>query len=75
MPVRRRHAPPNGLFPTGSSLSTETPDPFEQGAWRPVFRMLGRLAGRLRLLQRGRLQLYVLYIAAALLVLLVWKLG
>ena len=42
---------------------------------RPAFDILGRFAARFRLLQHGRLRWYVLYIAAALIVLLVWKLG
>jgi len=43
--------------------------------FRPVFAAVGGLLSRLRWLQHGRLQMYVLYIAAALLVLLVWRLS
>lgn len=64
-----------GMFPRGARFSSETPDPFEHGMFRPLFRGMGWLFSRLRLLQHGRLQLYVLYIAAALVILLVWKLG
>ena len=63
------------LFPKEAHFSTETLDPFEHGVYRPLFRGIGWALARLRLLQHGRLQLYVLYIAATLLVLLVWKLG
>ena len=65
---------PEGLFPGESKLSTHTPDPFEQGMYRPGFAGVGWLMARLRWLQHGRLQLYVLYIALTLLVLLIWKL-
>lgn len=72
---RRMGAGPGGLFPSAARFSTAAPDPFEHGAYRPLFRGIGWLLSRLRLLQRGRLQLYVLYVAATLLILLVWKLG
>jgi hypothetical protein len=36
---------------------------------------VGWVLARMRWLQQGRIQLYVLYIALTLLVLLVWKLG
>jgi len=74
VPVKKRVNGGGGLFPDSASLSTETPDVFEHGVYRPAFRALGWVVARLRLLQHGRLQLYVLYIAAALVILLVWKL-
>ena len=43
--------------------------------YAPVFTGIGRGLSALRWLQHGRVQLYVLYIALTLLVLLVWKLG
>lgn len=67
--------PPAGLFPTGAALHTDTPDPATERFYRPAFAAIGRGAARLRWLQHGRVQLYVLYIALTLLVLLVWKLG
>jgi hydrogenase-4 component B len=63
------------LFPTEAALSTETPDVFSDHAFRPVLLGIGSLFSRLRWLQHGRLQLYVLYIFAALLALLVWRLS
>jgi hypothetical protein len=64
-----------GPFPGPSRFHTENRDLIEHRVLRPGFDALGRLAARLRLLQHGRLRWYVLYIAAALIVLLVWKLG
>ena len=73
--TRRRWAPITALFPERAEFSSETPDVFSQGVFRPVFAGIGALLSRMRWLQHGRLQLYVLYVAATLLVLLLWKLG
>jgi formate hydrogenlyase subunit 3/multisubunit Na+/H+ antiporter MnhD subunit len=73
--TRRAGADPEGIFPRQASLRTRTPDIFHEGILAPAFRGMGWLLGRLKWLQHGRLQLYVLYILLTLLVLLVWKLG
>lgn len=65
---------PRGVFPEHAALRTETPDVFRTGFFDPLFRRAARMLGALRWLQHGRVQLYVLYITAALLALLVWKL-
>jgi len=71
--TRRRLAAPEGTFPRGGSLATATPDLVLERGLRPLFRFAGaRLAGW-RLLQQGRVQVYVLYIAVTLIALLVWK--
>jgi hydrogenase-4 component B len=67
--------PVSGLFPATARFSSETPDTFLELIFRPVFVAAGTVLSRLRWLQHGRLQMYVLYIAAALLVLLVWRLS
>jgi formate hydrogenlyase subunit 3/multisubunit Na+/H+ antiporter MnhD subunit len=73
--TRRRLEPPEGFFPAGASLSTETPDACRQGLFRPAFAGIERLLGLLRVLQHGRVQTYVLYVVLVLLALLVWKMG
>jgi len=73
--TRRRLAPAVGFFPQAASFTSETPDPCRERVYRPVFAALERTLAPLRWLQHGRVQLYVLYIALTLLVLLVWKLG
>ena len=65
----------DGLFPAEARFESETPDVFSRRLFRPVFRGAGAVLSRLAWLQHGRLQLYVLYLAAALLVLLVWRLA
>ncbi len=66
---------PTGLFPKQASFESETPDVFREYLFEPVFSAVAWTALRLRWLQHGRLQLYVLYIALTILVLFIWKLG
>jgi len=66
---------PEGLLPRSASVRTHTGDPLLERAYRPAFAAVAWLAARLRWLQRGRNQLYVLYIALAVLALLVFELG
>ena len=73
--TRRTLTAPKGVFPVSASLATETPDLFGEDVYRPVFKGSEWTLGRLRWLQQGRIQLYVLYIALTLVVLLIWKLG
>ena len=73
--TRRTLAAPKGYFPRAASLSTTTPDAARVALFEPVFSGAGWVLARMRWLQQGRIQLYVLYIALTLLVLLVWKLG
>lgn len=63
---------PAGLFPTEASLRTHVEDTFERHAFGPLFRRVRDAAVRLHWLQAGPNQLYVLYVASALLALLVW---
>jgi hydrogenase-4 component B len=73
--TRTRLVPPDGPFPREAALATDTPDVFREGVYRPVFAGFERALDRLRVLQHGRVQLYVLYIVLTLIALLVWKLG
>src|SRR5229473_3557709 len=73
--TRRVEIPPHGLFPKEASFVTETPDPYQEYIFRPLFRAIGRDLLLLRPLQQGRVQLYILYIAVTLLVLLLWQLA
>jgi len=66
---------PRGLFAKEASLATETPDPYQEYIFRPLFRAIGRDLLLLRPLQQGQVQLYILYIAVTLLLLLLWQLA
>jgi formate hydrogenlyase subunit 3/multisubunit Na+/H+ antiporter MnhD subunit len=72
----RTHAPDLvAPFPAPAAFSTHTPDAFSTAVFQPGLRGAASLFSRLRWLQHGRLQLYVLYIAAALVILLAWRLA
>jgi hydrogenase-4 component B len=68
------HAP-RGLFPKRADLHIRTPDLFRRYVYEPMFLGIAWLASKLRWLQEGRIQIYVLYIALTILALLIWKLG
>jgi hydrogenase-4 component B len=73
--TRKREAKPAGLFPQEASLVTETPDLCRGNLYAPAFLKVSWSLSKLRWLQHGNVQLYVLYIALTLLVLLLWKLS
>ncbi len=75
MQTRRALVAPTGLFPIEASLTTETPDPYQRYIFRPLFREIGRGLSLLRPLQQGKVQLYILYIAVTLILLLLWQLA
>jgi hydrogenase-4 component B len=60
-------------FPHYAELSSRTDDAFRKGIFAPVFKWAGALAQRIHGLQEGRNQLYVLYIAITILILLLVK--
>lgn len=67
-------AEPSGPFPGDASFSSSTPDIGKAAGFSQLFRLVEGLAARLRALQEGRVQLYLLYMAATLVALLLWKL-
>jgi len=73
--TRKKFTPLAGYFPAPTTLTTDTPDVSRERVYRPVFGLVEAGLSRLRWLQHGNVQLYVLYIALTLLVLLVWKLS
>lgn len=73
--TRRKLVPPEGLFPDASSFSTVTADTCTERFYSPLFTGMERLFKRFRVIQHGRINLYVLSIALALAALLAWKLG
>jgi hydrogenase-4 component B len=63
----------NTLFPASTRFSSEVPDAVLDRGVLPAFRLVAWLMNRLRVLQHGSIQLYLLYLFAALLWLLLWK--
>lgn len=70
-----RGTQPAGFFPERATFSSATPDLARERLYRPLFRGIERALARLRWLQHGEVQLYVLYIALTLVMLLLWKIG
>ena len=72
--VRNREAlvPPAGYFPTAASYVSDSGDPWLRLLFAPTFRWFDRIVSRLDVLQHGHIHLYVLYVAATLVALLVW---
>ena len=64
---------PAGPFPAQGSFASATLDPADRRFYRPLFAGAAALFGRLRFVQQGRIQLYLLYLVATLLILLLWK--
>lgn len=71
---RKRFKAPIGYFPTTSSFETQTLDTSREHVYRPIFKGVEGLLAKMKVMQHGRIQLYVLYIVLTLAVLLVWKL-
>ena len=73
--TRYKRLLPERAFPREAALSSDTPDLCMHWLYLPIFDGARWLFSKLRWLQHGRVQLYVLYVALTLLILLVWKLG
>jgi hypothetical protein len=66
---------PGGLFPVRASFASYTPDVLSEVLYRRTAAAADRSLVRLRWLQHGRINIYVLYIAVTLIALLIWKVG
>ncbi|MDB5390942.1 MAG: hyfB [Planctomycetaceae bacterium] len=75
VPVSQISETPNGLFPTSASLKSSVEDPYLVRFYQPVFKACGWGLLKLRGLQNGQANLYVLYVAVTLIALLAWQLG
>jgi hydrogenase-4 component B len=64
---------PAGTFPTAARFASHVPDLVLDRGLRPAFEAVGRTLGRLMILQRGSVHVYLLYILGTLLVLLLWR--
>jgi NADH:ubiquinone oxidoreductase subunit 5 (subunit L)/multisubunit Na+/H+ antiporter MnhA subunit len=63
---------PNDIFPSRGSFSTQSADPFTRGVYEPFLARWADRFVRLRWLQQGVLQVYLLYILLVLLLALGW---
>jgi hypothetical protein len=73
--LRPRTQPPviESPFPNKTGFSTEVPDTVLDRIVLPAFQYVGRQMMKLRLLQQGRIDIYLLYILIILLFLLCWE--
>ena len=69
---REALVPPSGYFPVAASYASDSGDPFLRLLFAPTFRWFGRVVRRLNVVQHGHIHLYVLYVAATLVALLIW---
>ena len=69
--IRRGYQEPRGLFPQQASLHTHGEDVFSKNLYKPIFQGIEWLMLQTHGLQQGRVQIYLLYIAVTLLVLLI----
>lgn len=67
----RQHEDSPAVYPPLLAFRLHTPDPWTRRVIRPAVTLLTRLMDQFRWIQRGNAQLYVLYVAVTLLVLLV----
>jgi len=70
----RKFTPPKKYFPEKRDFSSKFPDVVIAKLYSPLFLATDWLMSKMRWLQQGRIQLYVLYIGITLLTLLIWKL-
>ncbi|MCC6625611.1 MAG: hydrogenase [Deltaproteobacteria bacterium] len=72
--LHRPHLPPAVAFPGPTAFSSHVAEPVLERVVMPLVGRGARMAHRLRFIQQGRLQPYVLYILVALLILFAWLL-
>ena len=72
--VRNRETvvPPSGYFPAAGSYASDSGDPFLRLLFVPSFRWFSAAVGRMNVVQHGHTHVYVLYVAATLVALLIW---
>jgi hydrogenase-4 component B len=63
---------PEGYFPAAASYASDSGDPFLRLLFAPGFRWFSRVVARLNVVQHGHIHVYVLYVAATLVGLLIW---
>jgi len=74
--TRKRGIAVRGFFPPRATFETDTPDAAQERLFAPLFQSIDRLVAPIRRMQHGRVHEYLLYIAATLvLLLLFWKAG
>jgi hydrogenase-4 component B len=63
---------PDGLFPSAGEYTSECPDPVSNWVYEPFFARWSRRFARLRILQQGKVHVYLLYILLTVVLALAW---
>jgi formate hydrogenlyase subunit 3/multisubunit Na+/H+ antiporter MnhD subunit len=63
---------PKGLFPSKSDFGCDSPDPVSEKVYEPFFRRWAERFSRLRVLQQGKLHVYLVYILLMVVLALAW---
>lgn len=63
---------PRGLFPTQGDFVSSCPDPVSARVYEPFFRRWAERFSRLRILQQGQVQVYLMYIVLMVVLSLAW---
>jgi hydrogenase-4 component B len=71
---KRQRQPLGSYFPSAAAFRARMTDLSHDYMYAPSFRAVEQLLAKLRWLQSGQVNIYILYIAVTLLVLLAWKL-
>jgi formate hydrogenlyase subunit 3/multisubunit Na+/H+ antiporter MnhD subunit len=69
---RTSRQPPQGLFPARSGFAAENPDPASERVYVPLFRRLADSLTRLRVLQQGKVNVYLIYVFLTVVLALAW---
>jgi formate hydrogenlyase subunit 3/multisubunit Na+/H+ antiporter MnhD subunit len=72
MRPRMKRQGPQGLFPVKSDYESTTPDPVSEQVYEPFFRRVAKRCLRLRILQQGKIHIYLIYIVVMVMVALAW---
>ncbi|MEL7640290.1 MAG: proton-conducting transporter membrane subunit [Solidesulfovibrio sp.] len=63
-----------GYFPARARLVVSAPDRLRLSVFTPLFEAVGKACDALKVVQHGRVHLYILYVLATVVLLLAWKL-
>lgn len=74
MGLKVRHHMDEGYFPARAALHISAPDRLRTRVFTPLFEAVTRFCDALKIIQHGRVHLYILYMLLTVVVLLVWAL-
>lgn len=64
-----------GIFPAPSSLGLSAPDRIRSHVFTPIFEAIERVCNACKIIQHGKINIYILYIIAIVICLLIWGLA